>query len=485
MTGIRAQVNSLVRQLGICICIAAVLSVSARSAHAVIVISDGFGDADRNNDGQVAFIDTDINQSLTFNEFTGDPPNATGADSGLANRGIIEVTAATDVTDVGIKWSGIRSYDTTANLVKSRLRIINDNVATGLENSADLHNDGLALSVESRGQGSSFIGNFGQSIALGAATDDKIVVSFDWRAWKESANPDSQPAASNAIRWGIYQDTDGQLGQSGPFGDGGASVVWGQDDGNFFASSPGAKGDKGINTEVRFGPAAPTTESRIRWEYNTTDANITDTSRILEGTGVTDTLPSPGDTATIATPATPANGPGGIITDLSSYAPHNLRMEIKRLADGLVEVAAFVDNFEYLRDSIKTTDTGYNTLQPVPFTYNYVAFRNSIGDWDYVIDNFKVETFSASVGVAGDYNNDGTVNAADYVVWRKGGTLANEVADPGTVSAADYTEWRARFGNPAGSGASLEGAAVPEPGTIFILLIAAFASMGCARRRFA
>jgi hypothetical protein len=46
-----------------------------------------------------------------------------------------------------------------------------------------------------------------------------------------------------------------------------------------------------------------------------------------------------------------------------------------------------------------------------------------------------------------DYNSNGIVDAADYVLWRKGGPLENEVDTPGTVNAADYTEWRARFGN--------------------------------------
>ena len=100
-----------------------------------------------------------------------------------------------------------------------------------------------------------------------------------------------------------------------------------------------------------------------------------------------------------------------------TYAPHKLSMEIVRLANGLVEVAAFVDNNEYLRDAIKTTDTGYNVLQPIPFSYDYVAFRNAANDWDYVIDNFKVETFAA--GVLGDFNSSGKVDAGDYATWRK------------------------------------------------------------------
>jgi hypothetical protein len=466
MTGTGTRFSYIIRQIGICVCMAAALGANVRSIRATVVISDGFGDADRNNDGQITFYDTDINDSGTWNDPT--------LDAGLISRNITEVTAAQDPTDVGIVWSGIRSYDTAANLVKSRLRIINDSVPTGVETAADIHNHGLALGIESRGSGSSFMGRFGQSIALGANAGDKVVVSFDWRVWRESANNDSQPGLNNSFRWGIYQDTDNQLGQSGPFGSSGASVVWGKDDGNFYASSPGAKGDKGINTELPFGSAAPTTNARIRWEYNTTNATITDNGKILEGTGATDTLPSIGDTATIAAPT--ANGPGGVITDLSSFAPHNLKLEIVRLDNGLVEVATFVDNVELLRDAIKTTDTGYNTLQPVPFTYDYVAFRTggtANTDCDYVIDNFKVETFT--VGVAGDYNGDGKVDAADYVIWRK---------NPGGFGGdpAGYNAWRASFGNPPGSGASLSGTAVPEPASAVLFLVSGLLAIAFTAR---
>lgn len=72
-------------------------------------------------------------------------------------------------------------------------------------------------------------------------------------------------------------------------------------------------------------------------------------------------------------------------------------------------------------------------------------------------------------GVPGDYNDNGTVDAADYVLWRKGGPLENEVDTPGTVNAADYAAWRARFGNIAGIGSDLGSTAVPEPATAVLL----------------
>lgn len=57
------------------------------------------------------------------------------------------------------------------------------------------------------------------------------------------------------------------------------------------------------------------------------------------------------------------------------------------------------------------------------------------------------------VSPEGDYNDNGYVDGADYVVWRDHlGTsfqLTNEVQGitPGMVTPEDYTEWRARFGN--------------------------------------
>jgi PEP-CTERM motif-containing protein len=80
----------------------------------------------------------------------------------------------------------------------------------------------------------------------------------------------------------------------------------------------------------------------------------------------------------------------------------------------------------------------------------------------------------------GDYNNNGVVDAADYVLWRKGGPLANDPS-PG-VQPSDYNQWRAAFGNasgPTGPGTlitggviyvtSASGSAVPEPATVLLV----------------
>jgi hypothetical protein len=69
----------------------------------------------------------------------------------------------------------------------------------------------------------------------------------------------------------------------------------------------------------------------------------------------------------------------------------------------------------------------------------------------------------------GNYNGNGTADAADYVVWRKGlGT---------TFTQNDYDVWRANFGATIGAGVTLSAtgsasaaAAIPEPATSFLLL---------------
>jgi hypothetical protein len=82
--------------------------------------------------------------------------------------------------------------------------------------------------------------------------------------------------------------------------------------------------------------------------------------------------------------------------------------------------------------------------------------------------------------LAGDYNDNGVVDAADYTVWRdhlgQNFQLPNEVdgVSPGIVTAADYTEWKLRFGDMlAGSGSIAQAIAVPEPagGTLAVVTL--------------
>ncbi|HEY2411848.1 MAG TPA: hypothetical protein VGI40_06385 [Pirellulaceae bacterium] len=88
--------------------------------------------------------------------------------------------------------------------------------------------------------------------------------------------------------------------------------------------------------------------------------------------------------------------------------------------------------------------------------------------------------------IPGDFNLDGTVNAADYVLWRKknGGTaLPNDGGiTPGVTNAADYTYWRSRYGSvfvPAINTADGLGFAteIPEPQALSLVVLMALATL--------
>jgi len=82
----------------------------------------------------------------------------------------------------------------------------------------------------------------------------------------------------------------------------------------------------------------------------------------------------------------------------------------------------------------------------------------------------------AAPSPTGDYNGNGVVDAADYVLWRQqngtsitAGTGADGSAN-GSVGLEDYTFWRSKFGLSVGSG-SLTGGAVPEPTGCGLVLV--------------
>jgi hypothetical protein len=74
-------------------------------------------------------------------------------------------------------------------------------------------------------------------------------------------------------------------------------------------------------------------------------------------------------------------------------------------------------------------------------------------------------------GLAGDYNEDGVVNAADYVVWRNNDGSAFDLPNrgpglSGDVGQSDYEVWVSNFGNTGGGGSQL---AVPEPTSLSLV----------------
>jgi hypothetical protein len=96
---------------------------------------------------------------------------------------------------------------------------------------------------------------------------------------------------------------------------------------------------------------------------------------------------------------------------------------------------------------------------------------------------------------SGDYNRDGAVDAADYIVWRKsegqtGAGLAADGDGSDAIDEADYMVWHANFGRTSESGTAAAGSAgglnpaVPEPGTLFLGCSGASIGLLWRRNRF-
>ena len=134
---------------------------------------------------------------------------------------------------------------------------------------------------------------------------------------------------------------------------------------------------------------------------------------------------------------------------------------------------------------------GTQTTETLTFPVNstFVLQPDATTTINLTLTGQLVATSTFATQLTGDYNQNGIVDAADYVVWRKhsgGGTsLPND--DTPSVGEDDFARWRANFGqtlsgNGAGSGL-LAGSTVPEPSCVGMLVMAVVLSgAGCRRR---
>jgi T5SS/PEP-CTERM-associated repeat protein len=110
---------------------------------------------------------------------------------------------------------------------------------------------------------------------------------------------------------------------------------------------------------------------------------------------------------------------------------------------------------------------------------DYVVWRkNGMSQAEFNTWRANFGRMAAGTTIEGDFNSDGVVNGADYVVWRKtGGTQAQ------------FNAWRANFGRTAGGGSGSGGDSpsqlnrVPEPSAILLAIIGLPAAGGRLTQR--
>jgi autotransporter-associated beta strand protein len=160
--------------------------------------------------------------------------------------------------------------------------------------------------------------------------------------------------------------------------------------------------------------------------------------------------------------------PTGVLElDLGQDASDSLNITGAATLDGTISVnlaGGFTPNegaqYTILSAAGGITDLGVTYNLPTNFSAAVVDMTS------------LVLTFAATLG--GDFNGDGTVDAADYVVWRKT-----------DGSQEGYDEWRTNFGATAGAGSTsaADAAAVPEPGAFVLLALSGVLVALVARSR--
>jgi MYXO-CTERM domain-containing protein len=496
-------------------------------AGAVPVIFDGFGDADRDNNGtplEAADVDTggfggngNIGTYIPARASNPDPNPDPLVDARATNP---ELTAVLDPTDVGIRWFSNASFTNThTGDPAAQPRIVDDTQGVMLETKptstvgglgVTAIDDGYALSYNSRGRGTSIAGFFNDTIELGPQVGDQVKVSFDVRIWRDAptANTFEQPMDAE-LRFGLFQDTDNQLGTTNPVaGRNFTPAVWGQADGGFeglrssdtiAGSKTGSPGDHGwfgaVIWEDATGPFPPLVQNGGNWRIREETNEGTTPQRLMQGNSPET------DTVAVPQPATPGGNDYGLI-NLDVRKVYNLSLTLERATDAtpgdtILATLTATDRATGISYSLSDQeplfhDDGMGGMIPDGISsdsWDYFGLRNTgTDDFDMVIDNFMLEVIGSNEPADddADFDGDGDVDGADFLVWQRGlgGTnqsnkSTGDANGNGTVDAADLAIWKSQFAMmPATSSAG----AVPEP-TAALLALAGLAGGGRLRRR--
>jgi hypothetical protein len=175
----------------------------------------------------------------------------------------------------------------------------------------------------------------------------------------------------------------------------------------------------------------------------------------------------------------PGTSLGGLLSidgDFSNQALGTLAIDLSGTATSAYDVLD-VTRFAFLAGTLEVSLTGgfvpsdgdiftiLTTGAGLSGTFDTLLLPSEY-QWDVSYGQYDLVLEVLGTSLIGDYNDDGVVDGADYTVWRD--TFGEEV---------DFTAWRSNFGMTSNNGSGSLGsgqAAVPEPTTLGLLLVAVF-----------
>lgn len=172
---------------------------------------------------------------------------------------------------------------------------------------------------------------------------------------------------------------------------------------------------------------------------------------------------------------------------LVGISPNDMGLFYQDDTEGLIQVARFGDSLLgstiaqllFTGNNASTSgQSGFNDLGQLAFWFSLADGRRGVAIWSPDSDV-----------LAGDYNGDGTVDAADYTVWRDNygatsgpGLVADGNVD-GQVNGADYLIWQQHYGETVPTAASSEAFNVPEPSTAVLCALSLCFAMNHRREK--